>query len=107
MNISGVVVRTAPENLQSVMDGLRSSGLCEVHFHDGTGRIIVTVEGENTSEEVTKVKTILNMPYVLCADLAYTCSEEETGESLDKLKSVLDPVPDVLKSQAIEKKVRE
>jgi nitrate reductase NapD len=78
-NISGVVVKTLPGDEEKVLDGLRSSGLCEVHFHDLSGRIIVTVEGDDVNEEVRKVKAIMDIPGVLCANLAYTCSDGEGG----------------------------
>jgi nitrate reductase NapD len=97
MSISGIVVKTAPEHLSNVLDNLKSSGLCDVFFHDETGKIIVTVEGEDTGEEVKKMKAILNMPHVLCANLAYSYCEEESGNTVDRSKSVADAVPDVLK----------
>jgi nitrate reductase NapD len=97
MNISGIVVKTAPEHLRNVLDNLKSSGLCDVFFHDETGKIIVTLEGRDTGEEVKKMKAILNMPHVLCANLAYSYCEEESGNTVDRSKSVGDAVPDVLK----------
>ena len=97
MNISGIVVRTAPENLKSVLGSLKSSGLCDVHFHDKTGKIVVTVEGEHTGEEVEKMKAILNIPNVLCANLAYSYSEEESAEAFEQIQNITDAVPDVLK----------
>ena len=52
MNVSSIVVKTLPEHVQSVIENLRSSDFCEVHFHDAAGRIVVTVEGEDISEEM-------------------------------------------------------
>jgi nitrate reductase NapAB chaperone NapD len=31
MNISGIVVKAAPENREAVIEALKTSGLCEVH----------------------------------------------------------------------------
>ena len=97
MSISGIVVTTAPEHLSDVLDSLRSSGLCEVFFHDEAGKIIVTVEGKDTGEEVEKMKAILNISHVLCANLAYSYCEEESKNVADLPKRVADAVPDVLK----------
>ena len=97
MNISGIVVKTAPEHLRNVLDNLKASGLCDVFFHDEAGKIIVTVEGKDTGEEVKKMKAILNMPHVLCANLAYSYCEEESEDAADRSKSVADVVPDVLR----------
>lgn len=98
MNISGVVVKTTPEHLDQVMDDLKASGLCEIHFHDETGLIIVTVEGEGSGEEVKKMREIMDLPHVLCADLAYSCSEDEMEGNPGRLERVRDAVPDALKS---------
>ena len=98
MNISGIVIKTAPENRETVIASLQGSGLCEVHLSDEQGTIIVTVEGEDTGEEVKKVREIMNIPHVLCADLAYSYSEDETEGSLLRLERIRDAVPDALKS---------
>ncbi len=99
MNVSGIVIKTAPENREAVIEALKASGLCEVHLHDDEGTIIVTVEGTNTGEEVQKVREIMNIPQVLCADLAYSYSEDETDASLFRLERIRDAVPDALKSR--------
>ena len=48
MNISSIVVKTRPENLEAVKTSLTDSGLCEIHFADDKGRIVATVEGTCT-----------------------------------------------------------
>lgn len=98
MNVSGVVVKTAPEHLEQVTEALRASGLCEVHFQDQAGKIIVTIEGADTDEEVKKMRDIMNLPNVLCADLAYSYSESEMEENLSRLERTGDAVPDALRS---------
>ena len=97
MNISGIVVKTAPEHLRNVLDSLKSSGVCDVHFHDDSGKIIVTVEGKDTGEEVRKMKEIMNMPHVLSAGLAYSCNENELDEAFEQFKTRGSAVPDSLK----------
>ena len=96
MNISSIVVKTAPEKLTGVMECLKNSGLCELHFHDEAGKIIVTIEGHNISEEMRKMKAIQNMPNVLSADLAYSYSEKEMQEAMEIIEKA-DAVPDLLK----------
>ncbi len=83
MNISSVVVRTAPEDLDAVLESLRASGLCEVHFHDDSGKIVVTLEGSSIGEEMVKMREIMNLPLVLSATLAYSYSEGDTGGSAE------------------------
>ena len=97
MNISGIVVKTAPEYLEQVMDALSVSGLCEIHFHDETGKIIVTVEGTDTGEEVRKMREIMNLPHVLCVDLAYSYNESGLQDDLEQRERVRDAVPEALR----------
>jgi nitrate reductase NapD len=99
MNVSSVVVRAKPEDFREVMENLRASGLCDVHFHDEKGRIVVTIEGEGLEEEMKKMKALMGMPKVLSADLMYAYSEDELPEALEKLKEGADSVPDVLKDE--------
>ncbi len=101
MNISSLVITTAPQHLQQVIKSLENSGLCEIHFIDEKGKIIVTIEGENVSEEVSKVKEIEQMPHVLTADLMYSYSEEELANAIEDFKKVEELVPDVLKDEGI------
>ena len=43
MNVSSIVVKTDQENLQEVMDNINAIDLCEVHFNDSEGKIVVTI----------------------------------------------------------------
>src|SRR3990172_1225997 len=90
INVSGIVVKTAPENSGAVLAELRASGLCEVHFQDGTGKIIVTVEGRDIGEEMQKVKTIMKIHGVLSADLAYSYSEKEMHDAAELIMKIKD-----------------
>ncbi|MES0326870.1 MAG: chaperone NapD [Gammaproteobacteria bacterium] len=47
MNISGVLVRSYPENIQSVWQELTQIDGVEVHGSNDDGRMVVTVEQEN------------------------------------------------------------
>lgn len=100
MNISGIVVKAAPKQVDDVMEALRASGLCEVYFHDNAGRIIVTVEGADTNEEIRKMKEIMGLPGVICANLAYTYNEEEIEGALEQMKDAMQQVPDALQIDA-------
>lgn len=102
MNVSSVVVRTRPEHHGEVMRFLEASELCSVHFDDGEGRIVVTIEGEDAGEEMGKVRQISAAPNVLSAELAYAYSEDDFGGEGEggPFKKTGDPVPDVLKEDS-------
>ena len=72
MNISSIVVKTRPENLEAVKTSLTDSGLCEIHFADDKGRIVATVEGNTDANESDKLRQIMKLPHVVSADFAYT-----------------------------------
>jgi nitrate reductase NapD len=96
MNVSGIVVKTAPEHIEDVMVAVEAGGLGEVHFHDSTGKIIVTIEGEGAGEEVSKMRKIMDLPHVLGAELAYSYSEDDLNRSREKIDRPGSAVPEDL-----------
>lgn len=95
MNISSIVVQTLPKNLDAVIEDLKSCGVCDYHFHGEKGKIIVTIEGENVSEELQKLKVIEDIPNVISADMHMSYSEHELDEQIKVLNNA-DAVPKVL-----------
>ena len=86
MNISGILVQTKPEHIESVIEQIKSSDCCEYHLHDEKGRIVVTIEGENTEEEINKLKQLKTFKNVISADMMYAYSEDE----LEQIRGELD-----------------
>jgi nitrate reductase NapD len=101
MNISSLVVTTAPQYVQEVVKSLEESGVCDVYFIDEKGKIIITIEGETTEEEVRKVKIIEELPHVLTANMMYSYSEEELAQAIEEFQKVEETVPDILKVEGI------
>jgi nitrate reductase NapD len=79
-----------------VIKALSSSGDCEYHLHDKKGRIIVTIEGENTEEEIEKLKSIQQIPNVISAEMVFAYSEDELEKERNKLENLKDNIPDWL-----------
>ena len=77
MNISSIVVQCTAANVEMVVSELKSSELCDYHVHDEKGRIVVTVEGEGTEEEIQKLKQIKLIKGVVSAEMMYSYSEDE------------------------------
>ena len=88
MNVSSIVVTTSPEHMKSVIDMINSYDLCEVHFKDTDGRIVVTVEGENIEEQMKSLGVIQNIPEVFNANLMFSYCEEELIEALDQIYQI-------------------
>ena len=80
MNICSVIVRTRPEHIPVVEAALGKIDLCEIHFRDDEGRIVVTIEGVDSTDEMTKLRAIQELPHVLSADLTYAYFGEEYVE---------------------------
>ncbi|MGW8272239.1 MAG: chaperone NapD [Thermodesulfovibrionales bacterium] len=97
MNISSIVVKTRPDVMEGTLKALEDSGLCTVYFHDPTGRIVVTVEGEDATEEMEKMKALMSLPGVISADLAYTYCEDELIEGISRIAGK-GAVPESLES---------
>ena len=85
MNVSSIVVKTLPEHMKGVIEMINSYDLCEVHFKDSDGRIVVTVEGETIGEQMKSLSGIQNIPEVLNANLMFSYCEEELIEALEQI----------------------
>ena len=82
MNISSVVINTAPTNINKVVEYIKNhEDICEYHLHDDKGRIIVTIEGTGVEEEVAKLQMIQRFPYVISAEMVFAYSENELEEN--------------------------
>ena len=95
MNISSIVVQTVPKFLDEVVNSLKNSDACDYHMHDEKGRIIITIEGEDVSEELKKMKVIEMIPHVISAEMQMAYSEDELEKNMARLENA-DLVPKVL-----------
>lgn len=85
MNISSIVVRTAPEHLDNVINDINGLDRCEVHFSDPDGKIVVTVEGESLDEQIASFKLIQKIPFVFNANVAYSYCEDEVENKMERI----------------------
>lgn len=86
MNVSGIVVQTAPASLASVIEQLNAVAGVDVHQIDQTGgRLVATIEAEDTGAEVSTLKAIKRLASVAVAELVYHRFDED--------QSVIDAIP--------------
>ncbi len=71
MNISGVVVRTFPRNLQDVWQTLEQFEGVEVHGANEDGRLVVTVEKQGERDIADLLVHMQDVPGVLSASMVY------------------------------------
>jgi len=101
VNISSIVVQTLPQNVESVIESLKESGVCEYHLHDPKGKIIVTVEGKDVEEEISKLVAIQILPNIIAADMMMTYQEDQLDEEIKKLEKE-DIVPAMLNDDNVD-----
>lgn len=99
MNVSSIVIKAKPGHFEAVLRELKDSDICDVHFHDELGRIVVTIEGANINEEMEKMKALSQAPNVLSAEMVYAYSEDELAEAKDKFEKIDNPVPEELRGE--------
>lgn len=85
MNVSSIVVKTDPERLGDAIAEINAIDLCEVHFYDTEGQIIITIEGERIADQIETMKRIQDLPYVLSANLVYSYCKDESVKALEEI----------------------
>jgi len=103
MNVSSIVVQTLPEFLDEVVVALKKCEVCDYHMHDEKGRVIITIEGKDVSEELKKLRVIENIPHVAAADMQMAYSEDEINDNMEKLENA-DVVPTMLNDDSLDPK---
>jgi len=101
MNVSSIVVQCLPKFTDEVVESLKNTPECDYHFHDERGRIIITIEGEGVSEELSKLSIIEKIPHVIAADMQMAYSEDELDEHMEVLNNS-DVVPKMLNDDSID-----
>jgi len=106
--MSGILVQVLPINLDSVYQDLKNSGLCDVYHKDEKGKIIIVLDGENTGEEMQKLKIIQSMPNILAADMIQSNSEDELNQLVGNVEIMHEKsyVPDFLNDETPAENIR-
>ena len=101
MNISSIVVQCKQEHYDSVKEALESSGLCDYHFGDKEkGKIIITIEGADVSEDLSKLNAVQAIPNIITADMMQTYQEDQLDEEIKALEEA-DMVPAMLNDDTL------
>ena len=77
MNISGVLIRSLPKNIDAVTTRLEILAGVEVHGANPDGRLVVTVEGSGDGAVADTVIGMQNLPGVISASMIYHQYEDE------------------------------
>jgi nitrate reductase NapD len=71
MNISGVVVKTFPANIDAVWQTLAKMEGVEVHAANEDGRMVVTIEKQREGDIADLLVHMQDVPGVLSASMVY------------------------------------
>ena len=71
MNISGVLVKAYPQHIQSVWQELNLIDGVEVHGSNDDGRMVVTIEQDDTRELSNMIASMNDVPGVLSTSMIY------------------------------------
>jgi len=84
MNISGVVVRTFPRNIDNVWQTLEQLEGVEVHAANEDGRLVVTIERQGENDVADLLVHMQDVPGVLSASMVYhqfeDLGQQEAGQ---------------------------
>ncbi|RDE24074.1 hypothetical protein DV711_00240 [Motiliproteus coralliicola] len=86
-DITGVVVRTAPDQSKAVAERLTEMKGVEVHAVGDEGNLVVTVEELDGEKFALKtIEDINNMPGVLSTSLVYHHTEDESTQKQETMQ---------------------
>lgn len=102
MNISSLIIRVKEIHAEELIKKLDASGLCECHLYEN-GKLIVTIEGQDTDEELQKLSSIKRFEEVIAADLIYAYSERELEEARNNIE-IAESTPSWLNDDNIDAK---
>jgi nitrate reductase NapD len=90
MNISGILIIVAPENVDSIVKTLNAlNGIDVHHIEQSSGRIIITQEAESIHDEIDGLKRIRALPGIVLAEMSYH-SFEEDAENVTSIPEELE-----------------
>ena len=76
MVVSGIVVASRPEDLDTTSKAVEAFPWAEVHYTEPTGRIVATIEADDIDQSISRLEELQAIPSVLSASLAEYCVDE-------------------------------
>ena len=69
MMISGVLVVAKAEHQSQVRTALEAFPWAEVHHQDPDGRLVITIEANDTDQAVARLLEVKELPWVVLAEM--------------------------------------
>ena len=77
MMISGVLVVSKPEHQGQVRTALELFPWAEVHHEDPDGRLVITIEADDTDQAIARLREVKELPRVVQAEMVEHYVEDE------------------------------
>jgi periplasmic nitrate reductase NapD len=75
-SICGVMIHVRPDKQQSVQQMLTQQKGVELHASNDEGKLVVTVESDDSYYVADTISGFKDIPGVLCASMIYQCSDD-------------------------------
>jgi nitrate reductase NapD len=69
MMVSGVLVVAKPEHQSQVRTALEVFPWAEVHHEDPDGRLVITIEADDTDQAMARLREVQELPRVILAEM--------------------------------------
>ena len=69
MMVSGVLVVAKPEHQSQVRTALEMFPWAEVHHEDPDGRLVITIEADDTNQAIARLQQVKELPRVVLAEM--------------------------------------
>ena len=67
--VSGVLVVAKPEHQSQVRTALEVFPWAEVHHEDPDGRLVITIEADDTDQAIARLQQVKELPRVVLAEM--------------------------------------
>ena len=77
MMISGVLVVSKPEHQSQVRSALEVLPWAEIHHEETDGRLVITIESDDTDQAMARLREVKELPRVMLAEMVQHHVEDE------------------------------
>ena len=83
MMISGVLVVSKPEHQSQVRSALDVLPWAEIHHEEADGRLVITIESDDTDQAMARLQEVKDLPRVMLAEMVQHHVEDECEQRRD------------------------
>ena len=89
MEFSTILVSLQPSRMEELTETVAQVEGVEIHYRDPAGRVLITLEGENTGQVVERLKSLKLLPGIISAEMV----SHYFGDEGEGFRDGVDPSP--------------